>query len=246
MDRNRSTLGPLLLLAMATTWILGAAGSSPLREPAPERFTPEAAERMSRAAAGRLRPVYSPLAAWIVERCGIAEAGGIGIDLGSGPGDLIVELCRRTRLHWVNADINPHFFPIFAARLEAAGLRGRASAIFADAHALPFRNGYARAIVSRGSLPFWSDWRTAFREVHRVLAPGGVAFIGRGFPPTLDVDVARRIRRGGGAPPYDPDETEATLRALLTAMGVSDLRIHRPRPPASDGVNYGVWVEFRK
>ena len=54
-----------------------------------------------------LAPVYSPLAEQIVNDFELREKRGIGIDLGSGPGDLIIELCKRTKwMHWVNADIN--------------------------------------------------------------------------------------------------------------------------------------------
>jgi hypothetical protein len=79
------------------------------------------AERMIRAAEGTLAPVYAPLAEEIVQRLNLAETQGLGIDLGSGPGTLIVELCKRTRLHWVNADINPYFFAYFLEKAAAAG-----------------------------------------------------------------------------------------------------------------------------
>lgn len=225
---------------------LAAMAAEPLRFPDPERYTREAARRMARAAEGRLAPVYAPLAEQIVEDFGLREVEGIGIDLGSGPGDLVVELCRRTRLHWVNADINPHFFPIFLEKIERAGLAGRASAVFADAQALPFRDGWARVIVSRGSIPFWDDWKLALGEIHRVLAPGGVAFIGRGLPRDLPIEVARKVREGGSGPPYEPEEMERKLRAVLGEIGVRDYRIHRPRPAGGEGIRFGVWLEIHK
>jgi hypothetical protein len=50
-----------------------------------------------------LAPVYAPLAEQIVNDFALREKRGTGIDLGSGPGDLIIELCQRTRwLHWVS------------------------------------------------------------------------------------------------------------------------------------------------
>jgi len=61
-----------------------------------------------------LAPVYGPLAEQIVAEYDLVTKQGIGIDVGSGPGHLIIELCKRTRhMEWVNADINPHFFPFF-------------------------------------------------------------------------------------------------------------------------------------
>ena len=53
--------------------------------------------------------------------------------------------------------------------------------MIADVHVLPFQNGCADLIVSRGSVFFWNDLPAAFNEIARVLAPGGQAWIGGGF-----------------------------------------------------------------
>ena len=149
-----------------------SAFAEPLRYPSPERFTPDDVSSMTRAASGRLAPVYGPLAEWLVSELGLAGKDGIGVDLGGGPGTLVLELGHRTEtMHWVNADINPFFFSGFHDAVKEAGLEGRCSAIFADASLLPFRDGYADVIVSRGSFPFWDDKRQGFSEVYRVLRP---------------------------------------------------------------------------
>lgn len=205
------------------------------------------AERMIAAAEGTLAPVYAPLGEEIVERLGLAERPGVGIDLGSGPGTLIIELCRRTRMHWINADINPHFFPYFFRKAEAAGCSGRVSAVRADACVLPFRDGFADVVVSRGSFQFWPDLGQGLAEVYRVLSPGGVAWIGRGFPERLPPEVAAGVREHQGkGMKYDVDQTEQQLRDLLRALGIADYRIHRPRRDRPNGINYGLWLEFRK
>jgi len=68
------------------------------------RYSREDALRMIRASEGRLSPVYGPLAEHLVQELGLENRVGIGIDIGSGPGTLIVELCRRTKGHWINVD----------------------------------------------------------------------------------------------------------------------------------------------
>ncbi len=210
-------------------------------------FTQAAADRMISAAEGKLAPVYAPLAEEIVKTLDIKDKEGIGIDLGSGPGTLIVELCRHTRLHWIDADINPHFFPYFLRQAETAGLAGRVSAIQADAQDLPFRDNFADVVVSRGSFPFWPDQLKCFAEILRVLKPGGVAYVGRGFPSTLPPETARAIRsRQGKAMNYDVDKTERKLRHFMQILDVTDYRIIRPQPDGSEGVNYGIWIQFRK
>ena len=239
-----------LLLAMVLSPCCAASASeaapAETKEPAPQ----DAANRMIEAAQGRLAPVYAPLAEHIAKTFDLADRSGIGIDLGSGPGTLVIELCKRTPMHWINADINPHFFAYFIQEAQKAGVGHRVSAMLADAHALPFRDDYADVIVSRGSFQFWQDKPQAFREIHRVLKPGGVAFIGRGFSPNLPVETARRIRdtqkQGKGFPKYDVEETAAELRTVMQRIGIADFRIQTPRPPGAEDVSYGIWIEFRK
>lgn len=195
-----------------------------------------------------LAPVYGPLAEQIVCEFQLADKKGIGIDLGSGPGTLIMDLCKRTRLmHWINADINPHFFPLFFKAAEEAKVGHRISAVFADAQALPFRDNYADIIVSRGSFHLWDDKRLAFSEIYRVMKPGGVAFIGRGFSENLPVEVARKVRaKQNGGPKYDVAKTAAELREIMKVLEINEYRIRIPKPIGSESVNYGIWLEFHK
>jgi len=201
---------------------------------------------MIKASRGALAPVYAPLAEQIVADFNLDKKTGIGIDLGSGPGTLIIELCKRTQLHWINADINPHFFPYCYSRAEEYGFGHRVSAVFADAHALPFRDNYADIIVSRGSFHFWKDKVQAFSEIYRVLKPGAVAYIGRGFSRNLPVETAKKIRaKQRGKMSYDVEKTANELRKIMDVLRIKEYRIHRPKP-SGEKVNYGIWVEFHK
>jgi len=235
---NLAVLAALLGLCAAAT---GA------EDQADSKYTQAAAERMIAAAEGGLAPVYAPLAQEITERFDLNDKEGVGIDLGSGPGKLILELCRRTKLHWINADINAHFFPYFMRKAEEADLSGRVSAVRADAQFLPFRNDYAEVVVSRGSFQFWPDKVRAFAEVLRVLKPGGVAYIGRGLPGNMPLEEGGQLRRRhGSGPKYDVNETEKELRTVMTKLSIADYTIRRPRAGNAAGVNYGIWLEFRK
>jgi len=201
---------------------------------------------MIRASRELLAPVYAPLAEQIVADFNLDKKPDIGIDLGSGPGTLILELCKRTRLHWINADINPHFFPYFYRQAEEYGFGHRVSAIFADAHALPFRDNYADIIVSRGSFHSWENKVQAFSEISRVLKPGAVAYIGRGFSRNLSVETAKKIRaKQGRRMSYDVEKTANELCKIMNDLRIKEYRIHRPKPPGVK-VNYGIWVEFHK
>ena len=242
LSRRFRLVVPALLLCGACTF-----NDKPLSSPAGEKHTEQKALGMIRASRGALAPVYAPLAEQIVADFELGQKAGTGIDLGSGPGTLIVELCDRTRLHWINADINPHFFPYFFEQAQERGFGHRVSAVFADAHALPFRDNYADIIVSRGSFHLWEDKVRAFGEIYRVLKPGAPAYIGRGFSENLPVETARAIReKQRKRMKYDVDETADELYDVMTVLGIKAFKIHRPQPPASEGVNYGIWVEFRK
>ena len=217
--------------------------------------TPAISQGKSQRAAGGglsvLQPVYAPLAEQIVADFGLAEKEGIGIDLGSGPGNLIIELCRRTKkLRWINADIDSGVFPGFMSRAHEAGFDARVSAIYADAVHLPFRDNYADIITSRGSFQFWSNLQTAFAEIYRVLKPGGVAFIGRGFPDSLPAELAANIRaqqrEGGFMPDYDVSATAGEMKRIMEYLKIEDYRIRIPKPLAAENVNYGIWIEFHK
>ena len=212
-----------------------------------EKYTEADALGMIRSSRGTLAPVYAPLAEQIAMDFNLREKEGIGIDIGSGPGTLILELCRHTRLHWINADINPHFFPHFYKQAQQRGYGYRVSAVFADAGALPFRDNYADIIVSRGSFPFWQDKKRAFGEIYRVLKPGAVAYIGRGFSENLPVATAKKIRgKQGGKMKYNMDKAADELRQIMKVLQIKEWEIHRPTPPGGDNVNYGIWIEFHK
>ena len=246
----------LILLSVWMGTLTGAIAASAMTDP--ERGRPpssgptaEAAERMIRTAAAVLQPVYAPLAQYIVDEYELAQLEGIGIDIGGGPGNLILELSRRTpHMDWINADYNPHFRDHFVRQARMAGVASRARFLTADVHDLPLPSAWADVVVSRGSFQFWDHLERGLSEIYRVLKPGGVALIGRGFPPNLPAEEARRIRirqaRTGGPPPYDPDETAARLERAMVALGIVDYRVIRPRPPDSDDLTYGVWLEFRR
>lgn len=209
--------------------------------------TGENATGIVRASRSTLAPVYAPLAEQLVSDLNLREKEGVGIDVGSGPGTLIIELCERTKMHWINADINPDFFPRFFEMAGNRGFGGRVSAIYADVHALPFHDNYADVIVSRGSFPFWDDKTQGFREIYRVLKPGATAYIGRGFSENLPVETARAIRaKQGKKMKYDRAEAAEELRQIMNTLGIETFRTYTPAPAGSEDVNYGVWVEFYK
>lgn len=215
----------------------------------PRNEQAEQAERMNAIAKSRLAPVYPALAEWLVARYEMESLEGVGIDLGGGPGDLIVELCARTdSMFWINADINPFSFPFMYRSAVKAGIGERVGAVLADAHDMPFKDDYADIIVSRGTFQFFEDKEKAFGEIHRILKPGGAALIGRGYSENLPPSVAAAIREahGDGGPAYRIDETAMELRAIMKALDIREYEIIVPKNDERPDVKYGIWLEFRK
>ena len=241
-------LGRFYILALILLFCeAGCFNNKPSSSPSSEKYSRQNALGMIRASRKGLAPVYAPLAEQIVSDFDLSEKEGIGIDLGSGPGTLIVELCKRTRMHWINADINPNFFPNFYRQAEENNVGQQVSAILADAHSLPFRDNYADIIISRGSYHFWEDRVRAFGEIYRVLKPGAIAYIGRGFSRNLPVETAKKIRsRQGKKMKYDLDEKAEEFDNIMEKLGIKNYRIDIPKPPGSENINYGIWIEFHK
>ncbi|MDR3555775.1 MAG: methyltransferase domain-containing protein [Syntrophobacteraceae bacterium] len=57
----------------------------------------------------------------------------------------------------------------------------RSDTLRGDVAAIELPDYSVNLVVSRGSVFFWEDCRGAFKELYRVLAPGGVGYIGGGL-----------------------------------------------------------------
>ena len=218
-----------------------------LKTPDYVAFSEKGAARLD--AMGRRRPVvYAYLADYLIDRFDLSKREGVGIDIGGGTGDLGVEIVKRTeKLYWINTDINSWCSRYFTQRLLDAKASHRASFVFADAGALPFKDGYADLVVSRGSYQFWGSLEGGISEIHRVLKKGGEAYIGRGLSRNMPEKMARDLfkRRIIGGPKYDPDEDAKRFRIIMKKMGIKKFEIIRHKPSDSE-LNYGVWLYFQR
>lgn len=244
------TLARLAILAAMVFLVASAAflsGGIHQDAPAFEDSGKEEASRFNATAKTALAPAYQFLAGYIVDRFEIRGKQGIGIDIGGGPGDLVLELSKRTPgFYWIDADINPWFSGFLYQEALKNHLSHRIGFVFADAHYLPFRDNYADLIVSRGSMQQWNNREQAFAEMYRVLKPGGHAFIGRGFSENMPLEVAKKVREmQGGGPGYSPDSAALELEEIMRKLQISDYEILRPRMD-QEQVNYGVWIIFTK
>jgi ubiquinone/menaquinone biosynthesis C-methylase UbiE len=116
-----------------------------------------------------LRGMYRRLAADVA---GAAPHGGAVLDVGTGPGVLLVELAaRRPDLRLTGVDLSADMVAAATRNLAPFGERARAQV--ADVTSLPFPDRSFDLIVSSLSLHHWDYPEAAVPELARVLRPGG-------------------------------------------------------------------------
>ena len=99
-------------------------------------------------------------------------AGAVALDLGAGTGDIARELVRLGAREVVAADFVPE---MLAPAVERAAREGATNLRFAvaDALALPFADASFDCVTSGFLVRNVADQEQAFREMLRVLRPGG-------------------------------------------------------------------------
>ncbi|MFZ7110472.1 MAG: class I SAM-dependent methyltransferase [Desulfatiglandales bacterium] len=143
-------------------------------------FDKKGAQRMNETAKTVFAPVYPVIAQNALSVTGISH--GVCLDLGSGPGMLAISVARAAPgMKVISFDFSGDAREIARGNIKEAGFSDRIEIAEGDVHAMPFEDGYADLIVSRGSMFFWDDLKEAFQEIFRVLARGGATYIGGGF-----------------------------------------------------------------
>jgi SAM-dependent methyltransferase len=103
---------------------------------------------------------------------------GTVLDVGSGTGHLAVRLAQTAPgLAVVGVDLSPAMVERAARHAARAGLSERVRFEVGDAGSLPLPESSFDVVVSTGSLHHWPDPARGLGEIHRVLKPGGEAWI---------------------------------------------------------------------
>lgn len=159
-------------------------------------FDRAGAVRMNEIATTVFAPIYPVIAQNAIAATHIKN--GICLDLGSGSAMLSVAVAQEApQMQVIAFDFSPHASQIAKENIAAARLEERVRCETGDVHALPFEENTFNLIVSRGSMFFWEDLEIAYREIFRVLTPGGATYIGGGFGSALlrDRVIAEMLKR---------------------------------------------------
>lgn len=118
-----------------------------------------------------MRPLHRRIAGDIA--AGTPQGARV-LDIGTGPGHLLVALARRRPdLDVTGVDVSTDMVGIAAGRLAEFGDRARA--VTGDAGELPFPDDSFDLVVTSFSLHHWPDVPAAGAEIARVLRPDGHA-----------------------------------------------------------------------
>jgi ubiquinone/menaquinone biosynthesis C-methylase UbiE len=103
------------------------------------------------------------------------EEGSSILEVAPGPGYLAIELARLGSHHVVGLDISKTFVELATENARKAGVP--IAFHLGNASAMPFDSGSFDLIVCRAAFKNFSEPVRALAEMHRVLKPGGKAFI---------------------------------------------------------------------
>jgi len=187
--------------------------------------------------------IYPYLARQIKQDYGITE--GVCVDAGAGPGYLSIELAKITNLKIYALDIDPEAIEIAQKNIAKAGLKEKIKPVLANVERMPFPDNSVDLVVSRGSFIFWQDKVQAFKEIKRILKPGGVAFVGGGMgnllPPEERARIQEIMEKEKIGPPKDLEVSFEAMGDILRRALVGDFKI-----TTDAGCACGMWVEFKK
>jgi len=117
-------------------------------------------------------PQFRLLRKLIIAELRRSRPQGTLVDIGCGPGYLIVDILKAfPQLSVIGVDIAEEMLQWAAGNLSGPAFSKRISFRQGDIHELPFENGSVDFVVSTLSMHHWSEPSKALNEIHRVLKP---------------------------------------------------------------------------
>lgn len=192
-----------------------------------------------------LAPWHAQMAAEFVQRYGAKR--GRCLELGWGAGPLSLQLARMTDLDLYVVGHDADACKVVTQLALERGLGDRLHAVTCDEARLLFRDHSFDYVVGHAGGAVWKDVVGVYREIGRVLRPGGVAFIGTGVPLACTADsekefrqLAKSMREAPSAPRagFERCPTAAEVGEWISKAGVKGTLVSRD-------LAHHAWVEIR-
>ena len=173
----------------------------------------------------------------LVTRLGI-DADTRVLDVGSGTGGPAIHMAAQSGCRMTGVEINEVGVEVAHRLVRNAGMEDRVAFVLADGMSMPFEDGSFDVAISMNVMNVFEDKVGLFREVRRLLRPGGRwAFLSGTFEfDEGDDEIRRRMARGYAIPQYT--DTLASYKAKLRSAGfvidevveyISDFRVQMER-----------------
>jgi SAM-dependent methyltransferase len=200
------------------------------------------AESYHAIATGPFAPLYPFYATRILARTGVCT--GSCLDVGCGGGYLGLAVAEQSGLNLYLLDQSPAMLIKARENVLARSLSTPVEILEGRVQAIPLPDAAVDLVVSRGSIPFWDELPTAFREIFRVLRPGGHACVGGGMG-TVEMRQAIFAEMRALDPDWRsgehsriPHHPEGYYEDALQEAGITGFVVTRGET--------GSWVEFQK
>jgi SAM-dependent methyltransferase len=197
--------------------------SSPLAVPEPwDLVVPEYVRE--------LMPVFEHFCRDALARAPLGRGSRV-LDVAAGPGTLSL-LAAREGAKVTAIDFAPRMIAALRERAAEAGLD--VESLVGDGMALPLADGAFDVAFSMFGLMFFPDRPRGFRELHRVLVPGGRAVVSSWMPlersPVMNVVYKSfsELMDGGGAPRDGmmPLSTPEACQREMSGAGFAEVTVH--------------------
>ena len=161
---------------------------------------------------------------------------GVLVDLGCGPGDILVRILGLTRTFMsLGLDGSKTMLDLAREKIRAGALENSIHLIQSDAKSLNFPADCFDVVISNSLVHHLPDPLPFWKEVHRVCRPGGIILVQDLSRPDTPEEARRIVERESGSEPqllkdlffysllasFTPDEVEEHLAAAgLTGVTV--------------------------
>ncbi|WP_163996360.1 class I SAM-dependent methyltransferase [Pyxidicoccus caerfyrddinensis] len=179
-----------------------------------------------------LQPVFEHFARDALARVAVGRGSRV-VDVAAGPGTLAL-IAARGGARVTAVDFAPRMIATLRERAAAEGLE--VESLVGDGMALALPDRTFDAAFSMFGLMFFPDRPRGFRELLRVLVPGGRAVVSSWIPlersPAMNVfyrSFAELMSGGGGGAPRDgmmPLSDPETCQREMSGAGFADVSVH--------------------